>query len=56
MIVDSSADWGYSDPLSVPKTAVLMRKEGFPREEIEKVVFNNPFTFLKQSPKFTFAG
>ena len=25
IIVDSSADWGVSDPLSVPKTEVIMR-------------------------------
>jgi hypothetical protein len=56
MIVNSSADWGFSDPLSVPKTALLMRKEGFSRDEVEKVVFNNPFSFFKQSPKFTLEG
>ncbi|HKZ71742.1 MAG TPA: TatD family hydrolase [Nitrospirota bacterium] len=54
MIIDSSADWGYSDPLSVPKSAVLMRKEGFSTKEIEKVVFDNPYNFFKQSPRFTF--
>ncbi|MBI4719916.1 MAG: TatD family hydrolase [Chitinivibrionia bacterium] len=56
MIVNSSADWGYSDPLSVPKTAVVMRKEGFSRDAVEKVVFQNPFAFFKQSPNFTFKG
>lgn len=56
MIINSSADWGYSDPLSVPKTAVLMRKEGFSRDEVEKVVFYSPLTFFKQSLNFTFAG
>lgn len=53
MLINSSADWGYSDPLLVPKSAVEMRMAGFSRVEIEKVVFNNPYTFFKQSPKFT---
>lgn len=53
MIVNGSADWGYSDPLAVPKTAMLMRKSGFfSEEEVEKVVFHNPFNLLKFSPNF----
>ncbi len=53
IIVNGSADWGYSDPLAVPKTAVQMKKSGlFPEEDIKKVFFDNPFAFFKQSPKF----
>lgn len=53
MIVNGSADWGYSDPLAVPKVAMLMRKSGdFSEQEVEKVVFHNPCNFLKQSPHF----
>lgn len=53
MMVNGSADWGYSDPLAVPKVAALMRKGGlFPESEIEKVVFGNPQAFLGQSPHF----
>ena len=54
IMLNSSADWGYSDPLLVPKTVAGMRLAGFSREEIEKVVFYNPYNFYKQSPKFTF--
>jgi len=54
IMINSSADWGYSDPLLVPKTVANMRLAGFSREEIEKVVFHNPYNFYKQSPKFTF--
>jgi uncharacterized protein len=54
IMINSSADWGYSDPLLVPKTVTNMRLAGFSREEIEKVVFYNPYNFYKQSPKFTF--
>ncbi len=53
MIVNGSADWGYSDPLAVPKVAMLMRKSGrFSEEEVQKVVFKNPFDFLKHSSRF----
>lgn len=53
MIVNGSADWGYSDPLAVPKVAMLMRQsKEFSEETIEKVVFGNPYTFLRHSPNF----
>ncbi|MCK5436477.1 MAG: TatD family hydrolase [Desulfobulbaceae bacterium] len=53
MIVNGSADWGYSDPLAVPKVAMIMRKSGdFSEDMIQKVVFDNPFNFLKHSPNF----
>lgn len=53
MLINGSADWGYSDPLAVPKVAALMRKGGlFSESEIEKVVFGNPQAFLRQSSNF----
>ncbi|MCC6176498.1 MAG: TatD family hydrolase [Chloroflexi bacterium] len=52
MLVNSSADWGPSDPLSVPKTALLMRKYGFSQEEIEKVVWQNPLRVYSQARSF----
>jgi len=53
MIVNGSADWGYSDPLAVPKVAMLMRGSGrFSEAEIRKVVFENPCAFLRHSPRF----
>ncbi|MBP7275897.1 MAG: TatD family hydrolase [Kiritimatiellae bacterium] len=51
-LVNSSADWGVSDPCSVPKSAEFMRRDGFTAAQIEKVVFQNPFDFYSQSPKF----
>ena len=51
-LVNSSADWGVSDPCSVPKVAGFMREEGFTSAQIEQVVFRNPFDFYAQSPKF----
>lgn len=52
ILINSSADWGVSDPLSVPKTAMQMEKDGFGKTDIEKVLYKNPFDFFKQSKNF----
>jgi predicted metal-dependent TIM-barrel fold hydrolase len=54
LMVNSSADWGVSDPLSVPKLAVELKRRGYPRDQIEQLVFWNPIEFYKQSPNWTF--
>jgi predicted metal-dependent TIM-barrel fold hydrolase len=41
IIVDSSADWGVSDPLAVPKTARLMLERGIPREHVDATCYRN---------------
>jgi predicted metal-dependent TIM-barrel fold hydrolase len=41
IIVDSACDWGVSDSLAVPKTAVLMAERGIPGETIRKVTYEN---------------
>jgi len=53
IMIHSAADWGVSDPLSVPLTAREMRKSGFSTNDIEKVTFYNAYDFFRQSPKFT---
>ena len=52
IMINSSADWGRSDPLSVPKIALQMERDGFSKKEIEKVLFQNPNNFFKQSKNF----
>lgn len=52
IMVNSSADWGVSDPLSVPLVAEEMKKRGFSMSDIEKVTFYNAYEFFKQSSKF----
>lgn len=41
IIVDSSADWGVSDPLAVPKTASLMLKRGIAKADVVKTCYQN---------------
>jgi predicted metal-dependent TIM-barrel fold hydrolase len=53
--MNSACDWGVSDPLAVPKTALEMRKRGHVVSAIEKVIFQNPQKFLRQSPNFKLA-
>lgn len=49
IIVDSSADWGISDPLAVPKTARLMRSQGIPDSHIRAVTYENALKAYSQS-------
>lgn len=49
IIVDSSADWGVSDPLSVPKTANLMRERGIDEKAIELSCWGNALEAYAQS-------
>lgn len=41
IFVNSSADWGVSDPLAVPKTAALMRERGIAEEHVRRVTYDN---------------
>lgn len=52
IIVDSSADWGVSDPLSVPKTAALMRERGVSEHDIHLTCYQNALTAYGQSGQF----
>jgi hypothetical protein len=49
IIVDSSADWGISDPLAVPKTAQLMLERGIPKAHIRAVCYENALAAYSQS-------
>jgi predicted metal-dependent TIM-barrel fold hydrolase len=53
IMVNSAADWGVSDPLSVPFTAREMRKNSCKSLDIERVTFLNAYEFYRQSGKFT---
>lgn len=52
VIVDSSADWGVSDSLAVPKTARLMLERGIPVDQIEAVCYRNAIAAYASSGQF----
>ena len=52
MIVDGSADWGISDPLSLIKVVKFLKEDGHPEETIERLVFKNAMAFYSGSPKW----
>lgn len=49
IMVNSAADWGISDPLSVFKTANLMESLGISEDDINKVVYKNALDFFAKS-------
>lgn len=51
ILVNSSADWGVSDPLAVPKTAALMLKKGISREEVITTCYQNALDAFGQGGK-----
>ncbi len=52
MIVDGSADWGISDPLSLVKVVDFMAKDGHSEKTIQQLVFDNSMAFYNGSPKW----
>jgi predicted metal-dependent TIM-barrel fold hydrolase len=49
ILVDSSSDWGVSDPLAVPKTARLMLERGIASEAVEQTTWSNALAAYGQS-------
>ncbi len=52
MIVNGSADWGISDPLSLPKVVAFMQSDGHEQATIQRLVFDNANAFYSQSPRW----
>jgi uncharacterized protein len=50
--INSACDWGISDPLAVVKCALEMKKREYLKAQVEKVIFDNPKSFLDQCPNF----
>ncbi len=50
--MNSACDWGVSDPLAVPKCALQMNLRQHSKEQIHRVIYQNPHDFLSQSPRF----
>jgi predicted metal-dependent TIM-barrel fold hydrolase len=49
IFIDSSSDWGVSDPLAVPKTAQLMLDRGIKAEDVEKIAYRNALAAYGQT-------
>jgi hypothetical protein len=54
ILVNSSADWGPSDPLAVSQFISVLRRRGHPESLIRQVVYDNPLQFLGQSRHFSY--
>jgi predicted metal-dependent TIM-barrel fold hydrolase len=51
-MVNGSADWGVSDPCTVPEVAKFMTEKGFTEGQQQELLFDNPIGFYRQSGKF----
>jgi predicted metal-dependent TIM-barrel fold hydrolase len=49
IFIDSSSDWGVSDPLAVPKTAQLMLERGIKPEDVENIAYRNALAAYGQT-------
>ena len=54
LLINSSCDWGYSDPLAVPKVVRELQRRGMSRDQLEQLVFRNPIAFFGQADRWTF--
>lgn len=51
-MINSAADWGVADPCNVANVAAHMRTHGFSDTEIQKLTYDNPYHFYRQSGRF----
>lgn len=52
VIVNGSADWGISDPLSLVRVVNFMKEDGHDEKTITDLVFNTAMKFYSHSPKW----
>lgn len=52
ILVNSSADWGPSDPFLLQECVLEYRRRGHSLQEAIEVFHNNPCRFMGQNPKF----
>ena len=52
ILVNSSADWGPSDPFTLQECILECQNRGFSRDQIIQIFHNNSCEFLRQSPKW----
>jgi len=51
-MVNSSADWGVSEPTALRRTADNMKLAGFSDDDIRSLVLDNPLAFYSQCDRF----
>ena len=54
LLVNSAGDWGPSKPTAVPDFILEMRRRGHSEALIQRVVYENPIEFFRQSRGFVF--
>lgn len=52
MIVNGSADWGVSDPLSLVKVVARLKEDGVAEPDIRRLTCDNAMAFYRHSPKW----
>ena len=52
MLVNSSADWGPSDPFTLQACILECRRRGWGEQTLTEIFHNNPARFMRQSGKF----
>ena len=52
LLVNSSADWGPSDPFTLQSCILECRRRGWSEQELTDIFHNNPARFMRQSGKF----
>ncbi len=52
MVVNGSADWGISDPLSLVRVVEFMKRDGHAAQVIQRIVFDNAMAFYSQTPRW----
>jgi predicted metal-dependent TIM-barrel fold hydrolase len=52
MIINGSADWGISDPLSLVKVVDYLESDGHPESTVKALLFDNPNALYSASPKW----
>lgn len=52
MVVNGSADWGISDPLSLVKVVEFLGQDGHSPQGIQRIVHDNAMAFYGQNPRW----
>lgn len=52
IIVNSSADWGISNPTALAQTAAFMKQDGHDERTIQRLVFENANAFYSFTPRW----